>query len=896
MNNKQTNVNLEQIILDLPEQLHENVRLLGKFLGDAIRTQSGKGLFERVEKVRQLAIDARNQQTNDHHALQAELTGLSADEMYDLARAFNLFLNLSNIADQHHQLVTYDSSESSQNKSRSGKSAFCDLDQKFNDILKAGISPEKLFETVNTLSIEPVLTAHPTEVSRRTVANKYLRISALLVQQDQAEPNSSTLKMIHDDLYRVITELWETDEIRRHSPTPLDEAKSGLLILEQTLWDALPKVVRRLSNRLEQKTTTALPLASTPLKFCSWMGGDRDGNPNVTSIITEQVIWVSRWKVTELYFREIKKLRNELSMNRCNKDLRDLTNDAHEPYREILKILLTKLTLTLRYLEAKLDGKSPSQSNLIEVRNDLLEPLLLCYQSLVDCNNHLIAKGRLSDILRRVYAFGIIGMAIDIRQEAARHEQAISELCDYLDLGDYANWPEDKRQTFLNHELTTNRPLIPKNFPASDETQEVLETFALLARLPSEYLGAYIISMASQPSDVLAVEVLQKASGNLNPQRVVPLFERLDDLIIAPETMQNLWSNKVYQEKIKGSQEIMIGYSDSAKDAGQMSAAWGLYKAQEKLAALAHKHDIKLTLFHGRGGSVARGGGPAHSAIRAQPPGSVMGSIRVTEQGEVIQSKYGVQGLAEENLKIYLCAVLDATLTPPPLPKKAWRKQMDTLSAQALKQFRSVIREDSNFVPYFIQATPEAELGNLKIGSRPARRRSGQGITHLRAIPWIFAWTQTRLMLPAWLGFGSALEQELKNNKQALLREMQQDWPFFDATVDLIEMVLAKADPNISRLYDLRLVDHELQELGNSLRDKYQSIVDSILALTKHKRLVEHEPFVLQGIIVRNPYVDPLNILQIEILERIRKGETGKIHDAMAIVINGISAGMRNTG
>ncbi|MCK5922036.1 MAG: phosphoenolpyruvate carboxylase, partial [Methylococcales bacterium] len=392
------------------------------------------------------------------------------------------------------------------------------------------------------------------------------------------------------------------------------------------------------------------------------------------------------------------------------------------------------------------------------------------------------------------------------------------------------------------------------------------------------------------PSDVLAVEVLQKACGVEHPQRVVPLFERLEDLQNAAGTMDNLWSNSVYAQKIAGKQEVMIGYSDSAKDAGQLSAAWALYTAQEQLVELAAKHDIKLTLFHGRGGSVARGGGPAQSAIRSQPPGSVNGSMRVTEQGEVIQAKYGVPGLAVENLKIYLCAVLEATLTPPPEPKPEWRASMDELSANALQEFRGIIRENPDFVPYFVQATPEAELGSLKIGSRPARRRKGEGITYLRAIPWIFAWTQTRLMLPAWLGIGAALQQALDENKEAQLRDMQANWPFFESTIDLIEMVLAKADPEVAYLYDQQLVDEKLQPLGKALRDKYQNIVKAVLALTGHQRLVEHEPFVLQGIIVRNPYVDPLNILQVEILSRIRGGETGMIEDALIIAINGISA------
>lgn len=890
----------EQIVANLNPHIHKNVHLLGELLGKAIQTQSGIEIYERVEQIRKLAIESRSGNQDDNHALHQHLSSLSAEEMYLLARAFSFFLNLSNIADQHEQLRAHKSldwdglNEDSQRPVT--ENAFCKLNDKVASILEKGITPDALYETVCNLKIEPVLTAHPTEVSRRTVSNKYLRISRILAELDQKQLRDYQIEALHQRLYRVITEIWETDEIRRTQPTPIDEVKSGLVVLEQTMWNAVPNVLRTLSRILQKYTQKPLPLHLTPLRICSWMGGDRDGNPNVTPLVTQSVIWTSRWKAAELYHQEIKLLREELSMNRCDDHLRNAVGNKHEPYRVLLKKLLKKLSRTMRYLEARLEGESKKANNIIHVKDDLLKPLLLCHQSLLACNDDIITEGRLTDIIRRVYAFGVIAMPLDIRQEAGRHTDALTAITQFLNLGEYQDWDEQKRLNFLTEELQSKRPLLPENLPANAEVQEVIDTFKLLASLPAEYLGAYVISMATSASDVLAVEVLQKACGATSPQRVAPLFERLEDLVNAPQAMNTLWSNSTYMAKINGEQEVMIGYSDSAKDAGQLSAAWALYSAQEKLVKLAAEYDIKLTLFHGRGGSVARGGGPAHSAILSQPPGSVNGSIRVTEQGEVIQSKYGVPGLAIENLKIYLCAVLDATLTPPPTPKPEWREMMDKLSSHALKEFRGIIRENPDFVAYFVQATPEAELGSLKIGSRPSRRRKGEGITYLRAIPWIFAWTQTRLMLPAWLGIGSALQAALDDNQEQLLRDMQENWPFFDSTIDLIEMVLAKADPEVAHLYDKHLVEKRLQPLGNELRQKYHNIVKAVLELTGHKRLVEHEPFVLQGIIVRNPYVDPLNILQVEILSRLRKGETGKIEDAMIIAINGISAGMRNTG
>ena len=885
---------------NLNPHLDDNIRLLGSLLGKAIQTQSGDELYEMVEYVRRLSIAARQGEQTQAVVLQEKLSGLPAKDMYLLARAFNLFLNLANIADQYERLREHKALDwfgLDENAERpTYKSPFCKLNNKFALILKQGVSAKKLYESVCNLSIEPVLTAHPTEVARRTVSNKYLRINRLLESLDQPGLREYHIEELQNQLYRVITELWETDEIRRQQPTPLDEAKSGLVVFDQTLWDAVPNVLYTLSRILHKYTGNTLPLDATPLRICSWMGGDRDGNPNVTPEMTEKVICTSRWKAAELYFREIKALRDELSMNRCNDRLREETGDSHEPYRVLLKELLAKLSRTMRSMELMLEGEHCSERSIIQVRADLLQPLMICFDSLIACDESIIANGRLTDIIRRLYAFGVISMPLDIRQESTRHTEALNEITEYLGLGSYIKWSEAERQQFLSQELANKRPLIPADFPASADVAVVLDTFRMIALQPREYLGAYIISMATTASDVLAVEVLQKACGVPAPLRVVPLFERLDDLQTAAQTMDQLWSNPLYFERINGHQEVMIGYSDSAKDAGQLSAAWGLYCAQEQLVKLAAKYDIKLTLFHGRGGTVARGGGPAHAAIRSQPPGSVNGSMRVTEQGEVIQSKYGVPGMAVESLKTYLCAVLDATLTPPPEPKQQWRDSMDALSAIALKEFRSTIREEPDFVPYFVQATPESVLGSLNIGSRPARRRKGDGITYLRAIPWIFAWTQTRLMLPAWLGIGSALQAALDDNKEAQLREMQAQWPFFESTIDLIEMVLAKADPNVAMLYDRKLVDENLLPLGESLRAKYHQIVKAVLELTGHKKLVEHEPGLLQGIIVRNPYVDPLNILQVEILSRIRNGETGMIEDALTIAINGISAGMRNTG
>ena len=638
------------------------------------------------------------------------------------------------------------------------------------------------------------------------------------------------------------------------------------------------------------------------------MGGDRDGNPNVTPMVTHKVCALYRMKAAELFYQEIDELRRDLSMVRCDRTLRETVPDAPEPYRALLENVLAKLRRTSDYYEQQFECKASDLDSLPQIESDdiyrftheLRTPLMICYDSLVNNADELIAEGRLTDILRRLDAFGLEMMKLDIRQEADRHTEALDAITRYLGIGEYQSWSESERQEFLIRELNNKRPLISSTFPeegqTSPEVKVVLDTFRMIARESHESFGAYVISMASMPSDVLAVALLQKECRVRKPLRIVPLFERLDALQGAADCMDRLFSIDWYKQRIRGHQEVMIGYSDSAKDAGKLAASWGLYQTQESLVDVFSRHDIELTLFHGRGGTVARGGGPAHEAIRSQPPGSVNGRMRVTEQGEVIQAKFGLPGMANETLDVYIAAVLETTLCPPPKPKDKWREQISQLAEHSLEEFHGIIRHHEDFIEYFRLATPEQELANLKIGSRPARRRKGGGIQHLRAIPWIFAWTQTRLMLPAWLGVGSALAKSIESGNRDLLIEMEKKWPFFKATMGSIEMVFSKADPKISEIYDQRLVPESLAPFGHELRKKYQQTVDLVLDVTGHKEPLENEPVVRQSVDVRNTYVIPLNILQVELLSRVREKEDELVLDALLIAINGIAAGMRNTG
>jgi phosphoenolpyruvate carboxylase len=637
------------------------------------------------------------------------------------------------------------------------------------------------------------------------------------------------------------------------------------------------------------------------------MGGDRDGNPNVTHSVTQEVLLLSRWQAAELYWRDLDALRAELSMEDCSPAVRAIVGEnCREPYRELLREVRDRLALTRDWAAARLRGEILDDTGIYRHANELLQPLLLCHESLNACNMHDIANDELTNIIRRVACFGLELLKLDIRQESGRHAEALAAITDYLKLGNYLDWNETQRQAFLLNELNNPRPLLPRQLqPAADalitsaNVQEVLATFKMLAQQPSEALGAYVISMAKQPSDILAVMLLQKEAEITQPLRVVPLFETLADLDNAPACLDALLSIDWYKTAINGHQEVMIGYSDSAKDAGFLTANWAQYRAQEGLTAIAQKHGIQLTLFHGRGGSISRGGAPTHQALLSQPPGSVQGKIRVTEQGEMIRFKFGMKGIAIRNLELYAAATLEATLLPPPAAKPEWRELMSRMTKTSLAVYKETVQGEPEFIRYLRTVTPELELQMLPLGSRPARRHLSGGIESLRAIPWVFAWTQVRLMLPAWLGTGRALNTALTDGYAPVIRDMRKHWPYFQTLLDMLEMVLAKADSPIAAYYEAHLTnDPALQTLGTLLRARLEKTVGILLNVIERQELLELSPVLKRSITVRTPYILPLHMLQAELMKRRRElGQTTTNYDhALMVTIAGIAAGLRNTG
>ena len=867
--------------------LRGNVSFLGRLLGDTVAAAEGQPFLDLVEQIRRLSKSAREGSAAAREELQSVLRNLGNEQLVPVARAFSQFLNLANIADQHH------------NVSREADpllSASHSLASGIGELLAEGIAPAAVADAVRELRIELVLTAHPTEITRRTLIHKHGEIGRCLAQLELEGLTERERERLHMRLRELIAQIWFGDDFRLERPTPVDEAKWGFAVVEDSLWRAVPEFLRRLDRALYDSCGEHLPLDIAPVSFVSWMGGDRDGNPNVTAPVTAQVMLLSRWQAADLYLADVVYLVEELSMTRCSEPLRQLAGGAHEPYRVVLRQLRDLLRHTRAVIEAELAGEAAPEGEVLRSPDQLWQPLQACYQSLVDCGMRIIADGALLDLLRRVSCFGVHLVRHDVRQDSARHTDALSELTTWLGLGDYASWDEDARRSFLLRELASRRPLVPHDWQPSDAVREVLDTCAVVAGQPAQALGAYVISMARQASDVLAVHLLLKEAGCSHNLPVAPLFETLDDLSRARSVVADLLQDSWYHGHIGGRLMVMIGYSDSAKDAGVLAAAWAQYRAQEELLQTCGEYDTRLTLFHGRGGTIGRGGAPAREALLSQPPGSLRNGLRVTEQGEMIRAKLGWTSMAVKTLALYTGAICRANLLTPPAPRQEWRELMATMASESCDAYRAVVREEPDFVAYFRHATPEQELGKLPLGSRPARRAGGGGIESLRAIPWIFAWSQNRLILPAWLGAGAALRGALDRGQGDMLREMAAIWPFFATRLAMLEMVFAKTDAGISAYYDERLVPTGLRRIGAALREQLASDVSTVLEIGGSPGLLASEPWISESLRLRNIYTEPLNMLQAELLRRNREAPEPVLERAIMVTIAGVAAGMRNTG
>ncbi|MFL2883935.1 MAG: phosphoenolpyruvate carboxylase [Pelagibacterales bacterium MED-G39] len=879
--------------------LREDIRYLGNILGEVIKEQEGIKFFNLVEKVRKLSkankINLKNK--NSFKKLVKTVRNSNPIDTLRLTRAFTHLINFINLAESIDTSRNLDEYETK----RKNLKYNIFIEEIFEKLFKnKKISNNKIYNLAKNLDIGIVLTAHPTEVKRRTLIQKYHKIIEILEQRDLYNSHPSKLTQLNKQLHDEFTIIWNTDDLKRTKPSPFDEARWGLAIIEDSLWETIPKVYRRLNSIFLKNMNRGLPKNFNPIQFGSWMGGDRDGNPNVTAKVTKEVILLSRWEAAKLYEKSLTKIIRSYSMKKCSKKISSKVGKTFEPYRVFLRPLRDKLRLTHRSIEQYFINKTPLDKNiLLSSTEEILKPLRVVRESLEQNHNENVASGELLDLMRRAKCFGINLARLDIRQESSRHRQLIAELIKKKFNKNYYNFTEEEKINFLKSKLTSTKSYINKFKFSNKENNEVWSTFKILADEPSECLGAYVISMTTSVSDILSVSFLQKEAKINNKLRVVPLFETLDDLINAKSIMESLFSKKWYRKLINNKQEVMIGYSDSSKDAGKICASWHQYKAQEEIVRLGKKFDVNVTFFHGRGGSPGRGGGPIQATLRSQPPGSVNGKIRITDQGEVIQQKYGYEPIAEYNLCSYIGAVTEATLNPPPTPKQNWRSLIEKMSDISKSSYRKNINQSSEFIKYFKTVTPSAALGKLSIGSRPSKRKNVDNIKSLRAIPWVFAWTQIRLMLPAWLGSAEALRYAYIKKFRRTLIDMEKNWPFFNSMLDILDMVITKADPDISKIYEKYLADDALKKIGKKLRFQFEVIKKLNKKITTKEVILTRKQFRTL-ITVRAIYSEVLNIIQPIVIYKLKKNKIMSdkkyLNDALLTSIAGISAAMKNTG
>jgi phosphoenolpyruvate carboxylase len=881
--------------------LREDIRLLGTFLGKVIKDQEGEVFFKIVEKLRLLSkttlFDINKSKVFSR--ISKEIEKLKPEYIFKLTRSFSHILNLMNLAE---------SLDASRKLNEFGNPYFKNKNQSFfiEDIIESlfknkSISNKKIYNQAKDLDIGIVLTAHPTEVKRRTLIQKYANLIDLMEQRHLYKKYPAKVVEIDRKIYTEITIIWKTDDLKRSKPSPLDEAKWGLAVIEDSLWDTIPKVYKRLNDIFRKNSGKDLPRDFNPIQFGSWMGGDRDGNPNVTSEVTKKVILFSRWQAAKLYEKELTKLIQDLSISECSNKIKKFTGETFEPYRVYLRPIRDKLRLTHQLIERHLKDKKPlDEKKLLRSKDEILKPLRNVRESLNLNKGQHIANSDLLDLIRRARCFGINLAKLDVRQESTRHEKLLSFIIDKKYKINYENLKEDKKINLISSLIKKSNYFIDKLNIKDSKNKEVWNTFKQIANEPKECLGAYVISMTSKASDILSVYFLQKQAKIENLLRVVPLFETLDDLKSAKAVMENLFKLSWYRKLINNKQEVMIGYSDSSKDAGKLSASWNQYKLQEQLRNLARKYKIELVFFHGRGGSAGRGGGPIQATLKSQPAKTVNGKIRITDQGEVIQQKYGFKPLAEYNLCSYIGAVMDASLNPPPKSKENWRKLIEKMSEISTSAYRKNINQSEDFIRYFKTVTPHKSLGKLSIGSRPSKRKNIDNIQSLRAIPWVFAWTQIRLMLPAWLGTTEALRYGSIKKFSKTLNDMEKNWPYFHSTMDILDMVISKVDPEISIIYENNLADKALKRIGKKLRFQFDTLIKLHNKITPKEVTKERKEF-RKALFIRNNYTEMLNILQANIMKKINNNKYKKedkkyLDDALMSSIAGISAAMKNTG
>ena len=910
-------------------RLRQKIRLLGDLLGETIVEQEGAELFALEEEIRQLAKARRAGDAEATGRILARVESLVADvdRAMGVLKAFTTYFQLVNLAEEEQRVrVLWKRARQAEQEGRPMRETIAAAIQ---TLRQEGLSGQEVQSLLQELVIMPVFTAHPTEAKRRAILLKLHRLSQLLYELDFHRLLPSEERERVERIQEIVTALWQSDETRERRPTVLDEVRQGLYFFETTLFDLLPRIYRELRRALEQAYPGESFSLPPFLRYGSWMGGDRDGNPFVTLQVTEETLREHKGRALRLYAARVEALYNHLTMARTRvgftqEFLRSLEADlalvpqselavlerfSMEPYRQ-------KLILMYRRLMAAVDenahpwAKQVPNPRAYHQVDEFLRDLQLIQESLERHRGDRLAQGRLADLICQAQVFGFHLATLDIRQHSDRHRAALAEIFRRYRLAeDYPALPEAEKVRLLTQEITSPRPLTAR-LDFSPETNESVALFRLIrearSRIDPEAIQTYIISMTTSVSHVLEVLLLAKDAALLGELDVVPLFETIEDLDHAGQVMTALFENPVYRAHLaqRGNrQQIMIGYSDSNKDGGYLRANWMLYRAQKTLAHTCDAHGIKLWLFHGRGGSIGRGGGPANRAILAQPAESIRGRIKMTEQGEVISNRYGNARIAHRHLEQVVNAVLLSSGRRRPLAQEAeWAHVLEETSRYAEEKYRALV-DQPEFLTYFQQSTPIEIMELLNMGSRPARRRKSANIRDLRAIPWVFAWTQSRVHLPGWYGLGSGITRWIESGEDAparlaTLQEMYRSWPFFHTAIDLAQMSLAIADMHIAQLY-ARLAEPAIREaILPAILDEHSRSEGVILAITGQQRLLERERWLAESIRLRNPYVDPLNYIQAALMARYRQAEQpdNRLIQALRLSVNGIAAGLQSTG
>ncbi|MYL57162.1 phosphoenolpyruvate carboxylase [Virgibacillus halodenitrificans] len=906
--------------------LRRDVNMLGSILGEILVLHGGKELFDKVETIREMTKSIRKTYDADtYQTLKNEISTLQPPMRQQVIRAFSIYFHLINIAEQNHRIRRRREYLLKEEESQSFS-----LEKTVSNVKNYDLTNEDIQEVLNELSVELIMTAHPTEATKRTVLEIQKRISEILRKLDNPQTTKNERAYVEESLFNEVTALWHTDELRHRKPEVLDEVKNGLYYFDQTLFHTLPDVFQDLEMQLQSQISEEDWKVPNFIQFGSWIGGDRDGNPNVTPEITWKTLGMQRELILKKYDSTIVDLMRRFSQSSeritINPQFIEKVEQEEgtylvdkekwpvksEVYRRKFAIILKRLRET---------GKTENGYQFSEeLANDLIEIK-------EHAEAHLPKPKKLKTLrkaIRQVQLFGFHLATLDVRNHSGEHEAAIHEILKAVHVtDDYSNLTEEEKQKILLEVLNDQRPLLLFDGSYSEATQKMLRVFRMIKKAHEEFgkraIEVYLISMTEAPSDLLEVMVLAKEAGiyRLYPDGsvesdidVAPLLETIDDLIAGPKIMQTLFDTDVYRKQLQSRnrrQEIMLGYSDGSKDGGTLSANWRLFKAQLEIHNTAREYDIRLKFFHGRGGSLGRGGGSLNTSILSQPMETLGDGVKITEQGEVLSSRYLLEDIAYRNLEqaaaalFEACAKVSSSSDQVELRQKEWEDAMEAISEKSLRKYQSLVFGDPDFLTYFNQATPLTELGALNIGSRPMSRKNSQRFEDLRAIPWVFAWTQSRHMLPAWYAAGTGLQSFIEEDGSNLeiLQTMYKEWSFFHSTINNLQMALMKADMKTAKEY-LELVEDPVlaNRIYEDIAEEYERTKKALLQISGNDELLSHTSNIKESVHLRNPYVDPLNFLQVDLIQKLREtsNPSEELVTEVLLTINGVAAGLVNTG